>query len=338
MSRKKKLTILAVAAAILVLCACAIIGGYALWNIPLGTPLVVETVSTLPAQEEISIPPMGGNPTAAVSSSQSATPPAVNCGQSGSWNILILGVDSPILPGPNGPLDIRVGKVDFSRKSAAVFSFPRDLWLPIRGLEGFGFTQTRLGEAYLIARSNAGFPVAAATNLLANNLYDNFGVVSDHYITLKMSTLSAIIDAVGGISLNIPVPYDGTPYGFHYFPAGTYRMNGVLALEYAIAPTSLNQWDALDRKNLVLTALVERLFSPDVIPSIPALIPQFLQVATTDLSMQQIMDLVCISQQIPKEQMTIAGVGPADVSNGIGGVLYPNWDSIRAKVQQYLAP
>jgi anionic cell wall polymer biosynthesis LytR-Cps2A-Psr (LCP) family protein len=336
MTKRRNMIILAAVIGAIILCACCTVSGYTLWNTPLASPLTVS--SPLPTQgipvgqSTEGIPAAIPTPTASPSESVST------CGQSGSMNILVLGVDSPFPSGPRGPLDIRLIKIDFSRKSVVVFSFPRDLWLPITGLEGFGITQARLGEAYLIARSNAGYTTAVSTNLVAQNLKNNFGAVSHHYITANLSTLAAIIDSIGGITINIPAPYDGTPYGFHYFPAGQYPMNGMLALEYAIAPSSAAQWSALDRKTLVLSTVFQKLFTPEILPRLPGLIPQFLQVATTDLSLQQIMDLICISQQIPKEQITIAGVGSGDVTMGASGVLYPKMESIQSEVRQFLGP
>lgn len=332
MSRRRIAIIIAVVAGILLLCACAGTIGYLALNTPLGPALQNTPQTAVPVQ-----------PTAPVSTAPAATtvPPtaaASNCGEKGSINFLVLGVDSPFNDGNKGPLAIRVVKVDFSNKSANVFTFPRDLWIPIKGLESYGFTQARLGQLYLIARGNAGLSDAAATNLMAQNLSQNFGVWSDHYIDGKMSTLAAIIDTVGGLTLNIPVTYDGTPYGMHYFPAGVYHMNGLLALEYAVAPTSFEQWNGFDRQTLVLYTLFQRILSVDMLPKLPTLVPQFLQVVVTDLSVQQLLNLVCISQQIPRDRIVFTGVGPGDVTMGANAVLYPNTDAIRAKVQQYLSP
>jgi anionic cell wall polymer biosynthesis LytR-Cps2A-Psr (LCP) family protein len=343
MQRNRKWILAAVIAAIMVLCVCAGVAGYALLNSPLAAPLNLQTSSSSPTEQVAKKPTPGvistlAVPTAAVPAVYPTASPKVNCGQSGAMNILILGVDSPGNQGPSGPLDIRLVKIDFSGKTAVVFSFPRDLWLPIRGLESYGFSQARLGESYLIARSNAGFTISSATNLVAQNLQDNFGAVSHHYITAKMSTLAAIVDVMGGITVSLPAAYDGTPYGLHYFPAGINQLSGSMALEYATAPSAAVQWGALDRKNLILKAVFNKIFSAEVIPNLPALIPQFMQVATTDLSLQQIMDLICISQQIPRDKITIAGVGLADVTPGGGGVLYPNTVSIRVQVEQLLTP
>jgi len=323
MSRKRLLIIITVVVGVILVCACLGVGGYALWNTPLGPALSVTAEVTIPTQQEIITFPTATVPVPAPTAALSTPKPVVNCGQTGSQNILIMGVDAPGGTLTNNPLVIRIIKIDFSRKTAGVFSFPRDLWLPITGLESLGISQTRLGESYRFARSNAGLSAAAATNLVAQNLYNNFGALSDHYITAKISTLAAIIDSVGGITVDIPVAYDGTPYH-------------LLALEYATAPSPLLQWGGGDRQTQILVALYKKVFSSEMIPRLPGLIPQFLQAVTTDLSAQQAMDLACLSQQISNQQISFGGVGSNDVTYGAGGVLYPNIDAIRAKVQQLL--
>ncbi len=334
MSRKRILIVVAVLIGIFLLCACAVAIGYAAMNTPLGPAIQLQTPTPTAQPEQ----------TSEVAATVPSTLPAptaeavANCGLKGSLNILIMGVDSPFQDGLKGPLAIRLVKIDFSLKTANVFSFPRDLWIPIKGLESYGITHARLGELYLIARSNAGLGDAAATSLVAQNLYQIFGAWSDRYITGKMSTLALIIDTVGGITLDVPVVHDATRYGFHYFPAGRSTMNGLLALEYAIAPTASDQWNGFDRQTLVLYALFRKILSPEILPKMPTLIPQFLQVATTDLSLQEMLNLVCISQQISKEQTVFAEVAPEDVTFGASGVVYPNMEAIRAKVVANLTP
>jgi anionic cell wall polymer biosynthesis LytR-Cps2A-Psr (LCP) family protein len=339
MSSRRRITIIvAVIVIVILLCICAVVGA----NILMNTPLAPALQSNTP----IVFPTSGVTPNVAAATKLAMPTPAptstpgmvANCGVSGSINMLVMGIDSPFSDAFKGPLAIRIVKVDFSQKTANVFSFPREIWISVQGLEAYGITQAQLGQLFLIAKSNAGMSDVAATNLLAQNLNLNFGASANHYIVGKMSTLAAIIDTLGGLTINIPVTYDGTPYGMHYFQAGPYHMNGLLALEYAIAQTTGDQWNGLDRQTVVLTTLFQRILSPDVIPQLPVLIPQFLQVATTDLSAQQILNLACISQQISRDRIMFSGVGPSDVTMGGGGVLYPNYDSIRAKVRQYLTP
>ncbi len=343
MNRKRIIIISAVVVTAVLLCACGVAAAMTVYNTPLGPALNAGTADSIATPAVIAnLPPAAGTSLPQpVATSQPPAPtaaPVSNCGKTGSLNYLIMGVDAPGGRGLQGPLAIRIVKVDFSKKTAAIFSFPRDLWIPVTGLEGYGITQARLGEAYLIAKSNGGMSTAAATNIVAQALNRNFGAVSDHYVTAKLATLASIIDTVGGITVNVPAAYNGTPYGFHSFPAGSYLMNGALALEYATAPSPLAQWNAVDRQTQVLTALFQKIFSNEIITKIPSLIPQFLQAVTTDLSLQQIMDLACISQQISTGQIVFGGVGPNEVTSGASGVLYPNTEAIRAKVAQLLSP
>jgi LCP family protein required for cell wall assembly len=341
MAQKRLPVILAVVVGVILVCGCSAVVGYMAWSTPLGPSLSGGAAEVnIPTQQVIAanVPVAANTPIPIQTSTQPTPQPAVNCGNYGSENLLIMGVDAPFGAALKGPLSIRIVKIDFSRKTAAVFSFPRDLWLPVTGLEGYGITQARLGESYLIGVSNAGYSSSEATNLVAQILSKNFGAVSNHYITAKMTTLASIIDSVGGITVNIPVPYDARTLGFHYFPAGPYHMTGTLALEYAIAPSSFDQWNGVDRQNLVLMALFQQIFSGANITRIPSLIPQFLQAIATDLSMQQISDLSCIFQQISGGNIAVSGVGPNDVTYGSSGVLYPNTEAIRTKVRQYIAP
>jgi polyisoprenyl-teichoic acid--peptidoglycan teichoic acid transferase len=345
MNTKRLPIVIAVVAVIVLVCICGGVAvAYSAWNMPLGpvlgtgteifasTPAVIANL--VPAETPLTT--AAATPRPLATSNHEGAAPASNCGKTGSQNILVMGVDAPSGLGLHGPLAIRIVKIDFSNKSATSFSFPRDLWLPISGLEAFGFTQARLGESYLIAKSNAGMSTGSATNILAQALNLNFGAVSDHYITAKLSTLGSIIDTVGGITVNIPVAYDGTPYHLHYFPAGPYFMTGSLALEFATAPSSPAQWSGVDRQTQVLIALFQKIYSSEVIPRIPSLIPQFLQAVTTDLSPQQIMDLICIAQQISADKIRVSGVGATDVTLGSSGVLYPNVEIIRSKVEQFI--
>lgn len=332
---KKAITIIAVVVVVMViLCVAVVAVGYYMLNTPLGPSLALDTQIPEATVEIVPGPTAGETPEADRPTPESAE----HCGEKGTVNILVMGVDSPFEDGYKGPLAIRLVQMDFSRKTAVIFSFPRDLWVPVKGLESLGIDHERLGRLYLIARNNAGFSEADATRLVAQTLADQFGAYSDHYITGKMSTLVDIIDAVDGITVPVPVAHDATPWGMHYFPAGPYHMSGLLAMEYAVTANLAGQWDGWDRQSLVLYTLLQKVLSPEMLPKLPELIPLFLQVAVTDLSLQQMLNLICISQEIPQDRITFAEVEPEDVTFGPDGVQYPNAEAIREKVLRHLAP
>ncbi len=122
-------------------------------------------------------------------------------------NFLITGSDSNACVDPNSPWagaadpgrdnigsrsdTIMVLRVDPSTHQAAVLSFPRDLWIPIHG-KG----KNRINSAY----------IKDDYSLLAQTLYDNFGVVVDHYIQVDFCAFKRIVDAVGGVA--VPFSFD----------------------------------------------------------------------------------------------------------------------------------
>jgi LCP family protein required for cell wall assembly len=346
MSRKRTLIIAVIVIAIIILlsiCIGIFYGVNTLYTSPMGPTLEMPTGIPMENPANPLAATQGPFPTPILPTAiPSKTPPsaattqAAICGQSGSTNILTLGVDSPFPSGVRGPLVIRIVKVDFSQKTAVVFAFPRDLWVSVGGLEGYGLTQGRLNQVYLFARDRAGYNDAAATNLIAQSLYRDFGARSDHYAIIRLSNLAWMIDTVGGLDLYIPVVYDGTPYGFHYFGAGQYHLNGALALEYAMAPSPAQQWNGLARQNQILQALLQKLQSTDIISRLPSLVQQFFYTMTTDYSLQQMLDLVCILREIPADRITYVEAGPSDVIQRSDGSLISNGDSIRRKVEQYL--
>ena len=81
---------------------------------------------------------------------------------------------------------IMVMRVDPATRQAAVLSFPRDLWVPIPG-KGKG----RINTAYI--RNDY--------TLLAQTIYENFGITVDHYIQVDFCAFKRIVDAVGGVTV-----------------------------------------------------------------------------------------------------------------------------------------
>lgn len=327
----------------LFLCVGGIAAASYLMGAPLGPALEIPTEIPTAVIEPTQAPPLAAAPTSAPPASAiptaapTTTPqPVTTCNQSGAMNILILGVEPPVPSFPRGPLAIRMLKLDFGQKTAVVFTFPRDLSVSVTGLEGLGINQTTLGQAYLKAMSQGGYSETAAINLLATALSNNFSARADHYVMIKLANLSLLIDSLGGVDVNVSPAFDGRSMRLPYFSAGYNHMTGSQAITYGVSSSALDQWNAANRQNQVFQALGLKVLSPNILPSVPALVTQFFMIVTTDFSPQQILDLACIGQSISPERITYVEVGPADVTRSADGALIPIGDSIRTKAQQYL--
>ena len=238
-------------------------------------------------------------------------PPAVStltqsssvCLESGSILILVLGVDLPETDFPKGADAIRFVKVDFTNQEVIMLAIPRDLWLPTPALAIQGYEKERLGQTYFIGKNLATTHEDEArqgTSLLTQTFYDNFGIFPDHYVTLNMEAFSEMVDSIGGVNVTIPQDFNGARYSFS---AGQQDFTGAMLMDYSRTLLVGTVWDRLDRQDLVMQALRDKLLSASIIPEIPKIFSQFSDIVTTDLSPQQIISLGCMIQNVPPENI-----------------------------------
>lgn len=110
---------------------------------------------------------------------------------------------------------IMVMRVDPSTDQAAVLSFPRDLWVKVGG------SNKRINSAY----------VENDYSLLAQTLFDTFGITVDHYLQIDFCAFKKIVDAVGGVT----VPFSTRIIDLHVgldVPKGCHTFGGDEALAY----------------------------------------------------------------------------------------------------------
>lgn len=230
--------------------------------------------------------------------------PAVVCGESTAWNVLVLGTDSGEVRGEKGSDLTRILRVDFPNRKVTMYTFPRRLWVDTAGL---GLTNptvdaAQLGTIFYEARSrstslNVKDAAIYGTTVTARTLAKNFLVSTDHYITVDLVQIPAMVDAVGGVPINIP-QQTTDPWIGMVIPAGPQTLNGLQFVAYARAiPDS--DFGRIQRNNLLLAALRERLLDPAVWANIPQLYAQFDETIATDLSPEQISHLSCLLKEVP---------------------------------------
>jgi LCP family protein required for cell wall assembly len=228
------------------------------------------------------------------------------CGETGAWNVLVLGSDAADLRGVRGSDLTRMLRVDFPNKKVAIYAFSRDLWVETAGL---GLTDpaveaARLGEVFYEARirstkTNVKEAMLDATNVTARMLSNNFSISTDHYLTIDLVQIPAMVDLVGGIPVDIPQATTD-PFIGVVIPAGQQTLNGAQFVAYARAiPDS--DFGRIQRSNLLVAALREKLLDPGVWGKIPEFYTQFNEVIATDLSPEQINHLSCLLKEVPQD-------------------------------------
>jgi LCP family protein required for cell wall assembly len=242
------------------------------------------------------------------------------CGGPTSITILMIGSDARSTGYLYGLADsIHVARIDFTVPNVMVVDFPRDLWVEIPGIaEHHGITHGKLNQAYLYGNPGMGYydGPGEGPGLLARTLDLNYGMRVDHYIAVDLQTFAKMIDAVGGLDINLKSSVD-LNYGNHtpdpalILPAGMNHLNGELATELARnrIPTTFQR---MKYQKIIMSALREKLLRPEMLPRLPLLAAQFIGSVQTDLSIGDINSLICIAKQIPAENI-LADSFPQDM-------------------------
>ena len=279
------------------------------------------------------------NPTATVMMGADNPSGGIVCGQSGAFTILIIGSDAKDLRGRPGSDLTRLARVNFSGKKVGTFALPRDLWVDVRDqdLQNPLITETALGEVYYEAhkrsiKADEPAKMTDGTQASAQMILDDFGVTSDHYMVINLNQLPALIDALGGLPIDIPErttdPWIGT-----VIEAGQQTLTGEQLKSYARAiPDS--DFARIQRNNLILYALRQKLLDPSVWEKLPALYNQFKNMIVTDLSPQQILSFFCLIREVAREQIDMEQVKPEWTSPGPSNSLLWDKDKVTVALKQ----
>ncbi len=258
-----------------------------------------------------------------------ATSGGTFCGHSEPMQVLFLLTDRSDSGTSDRLLALRLIEVDFPNQTVASIYFPKELNLTIVALSDVGFDQIRLDEIYRVGLEVQENNVAAATNLVAQALYDTFGVRPDYYVTLDLDQFVELIDVVGGVDVEILAEYDATDVGLGYFHPGVLHMTGDVALAFSEAATPLARWDGFERQTQVLKGLRDEALEPSNLLKAPELIQSFRQAVTTDLSPELGMDLICLAEAVTAEKISYYGVDDTYVIPNTDGSLTPRSDRVK---------
>jgi LCP family protein required for cell wall assembly len=281
--------------------AVILVGSLALriLNTPLGPRLQVTKPPTLSTtSESTAISQLAASPVATALSS--------TCGGQGALTILVLGESSPEDYPPRGADAIRLVNVDYDAKTVKIMAFPPDLWVNTSQIPVVKSNGSTLSYTYFIAKSSLNSDerskMAYGTNAMAQSLSNNFSYVPDNFLTIKQYSFKNLVDALGGLSINLPEAVDGTSSGLGYFNAGPQVMTGQRALDYVRILTgnttkTLTEWERFDRQNQVLVALFNELTRPETLAKLPGIINDYYKVIVTDLSINQLQDLSCVMKE-----------------------------------------
>lgn len=240
--------------------------------------------------------------------------------RSGPVNILFMGSDKR----PDEPAradTILLMRVNGQKKSISQLSIPRDTLVDIPG-----YGEEKINSAYAY-----GGPA-----LMIQTVEQFTGVPINHYVQLDFDGFPEIVDAVGGVEINVPktidsqypVEYDWTDV---HFDAGPQHMDGNRALVYVRVRYSDDDFQRMGRQQQFMESLQKRFTSPMNMMRLPLTAPGMIGALTTDLSTNELMSLGWVKFRTSSQnnrKFVLEGTG-----QDIGGVSYVVVDESGAQAQ-----
>ena len=195
--------------------------------------------------------------------------------------ILIMGVD--IRHDDAGRSDtMMIATVDPKSDSASLLSVPRDTRVRIYG---YGYDKINAAFAY------GGEPLAERT-------VENFlGINIDHYVIIDTSSFVKIIDAIGGIDVDVEKrmryedPWDDNGGLYINLYPGLQHMDGKTAVTYVRYRDTEGDIGRIKRQQKFMEACMEKVMSPTFIPRIPAVLREVMEAVDTDMTTRQLLEL-----------------------------------------------
>jgi anionic cell wall polymer biosynthesis LytR-Cps2A-Psr (LCP) family protein len=311
---------------------------------PTATPVSVPPMATPTTPPTATPTPTPTQPPTATPTPEPAQAAGV-CGQRGRTTVLLVGENVPGDRPARGAGAIRLIGLDYDAGTVRVLSLPPYLWVETPALSAAGIETTALALAYqealALGPGSDRARMAYATGVLSRTLAHNFGLAPEHTISIRQGTFVDAVDALGGLSIDLPEDVDGSPSGFGTYRAGQQVLDGRAALDYmsiypAVGDQPPLEWERLARQQQVLQTLQAQLARPQTLLKLPGLVRQFYQDVVTDLGLAQVLALGCLLGQ---EDVSIEFVElPADlVTPGEGMILLPRTDEIIAYLETAFA-
>jgi LCP family protein required for cell wall assembly len=282
-------------------------------------------------------------------SSRSALPPrdadigVTHLADEGRMNILVMGLDQR--EEETGPwhTDILIlATVDPDGGTAGALSIPRDLWVPIPS-----FGEDRINAAYFYGDMQGGEEDGA--RLAMETVEQSFGVPIHRYVCFNFVAFRAIIDAIGGITVDV----EETIWDDHYpdgqggttivtFERGLQFMDGQAALRYVRTRYGGSDFDRVRRQQKVLWAVRDKVRTLDILPKVPGLIQALGENVQTNLELREIVALAQFELTLSTDSIVLRSVDAsmvkAEATTSGSDVLVPNWEAIRGAVRALEAP
>lgn len=201
----------------------------------------------------------------------------------GRTNVLLLGVGDKNHAAANLTDTIIVASIQPSTRSISMLSLPRDLYLTDT-TEVENSRINALYSNYWSLHSNKADSPEDSSILALKSVAEEIGKRLDlpihGVVKVDFTAFENIIDAMGGIEIDVPedltdytYPLEEGKVGTFSVKAGPQRMNGETALRYARSRHSTSDFDRAARQQLILRAALQRAGEQNIVDDMRLLRP-----------------------------------------------------------------
>ena len=196
--------------------------------------------------------------------------------------IMIMGVDER--SDDVGRSDtLMVATIDPVRNEASLLSIPRDTRVAI---PRNGYDKINAAYAY------------GGERLTQTTVEDFLGVRIDHYVIINTHAFQKIIDAIGGIDINVEKrmyyedPWDDDGGLIIDLRPGMQHMDGKTAVTYVRYRDEEGDIGRVRRQQKFMRACVDAVTTPAILPRLPGIISSVIDSVKTDLTVRQMLEFI----------------------------------------------
>lgn len=194
--------------------------------------------------------------------------------------IMIMGVDERA--DDVGRSDtLMIATIDPKADQAALLSIPRDTRVKIKG---HGYDKINAAYAY------------GGEKLTQSTVEDFLGVNMDHYVIVNVKAFQRIIDAIGGIDIDVEKrmyyedPWDDDGGLLIDLRPGLQHMDGKTAVTYVRYRDEEGDIGRIKRQQAFMKACMDKVTSPTIITKLPSVIAEVFESVKTDMSLRQLLE------------------------------------------------
>jgi LCP family protein required for cell wall assembly len=239
-------------------------------------------------------------------------------------NLLILGIDrAPDNTDMSRSDTIMLVTINPLKPYVGLLSIPRDLWIDVPG-QG----ENRINTVHFFAEINHPGSGPAVTAQVISNLFK----VPLHYtVRLRFDGLREIVNALGGVDLDLPTTMGG-------LQAGKHHLNGDQALAFVRDRKGTDDFFRTNQQRVFVEALLRQMFKPSAWVRLPLVLAAASRSIDSNVPLW-LKPRLCLA-------ILRAGQGGIDaraisrematpfITSGGADVLLPQWDKINPLVQE----